>query len=42
MLFTADWWAHALSWGGLVAMVSGAVLIATLFFAPYELLSDYP
>lgn len=38
----ASWWSHTLGFGLLATLVSGAVLIATIFALPYAFLSDYP
>lgn len=38
----SQWWIHALTWGSAAALVSGAVLVAALFVAPYAFLHDYP
>lgn len=38
----AQWWGHALTYGTIVVLLSGAVLLAVLFLTPYALIDDYP
>ncbi|MGO1539248.1 MAG: hypothetical protein ACTHZ9_08075 [Leucobacter sp.] len=41
-MFGADWWAHALIWGGVASVGVGAVLTTVLMVTPYAFFSDYP
>lgn len=38
----AQWWGHALTYGTIAVLLSGAVLLAVLFLTPYALIDDYP
>lgn len=38
----AQWWGHALTYGSIAVLLSGAMLLVVLFLTPYALIDDYP
>ncbi|MGO1645468.1 hypothetical protein [Corynebacterium casei] len=38
----AQWWGHALTYGSIAVLLSGAMLLVVLFLTPDALIDDYP